>query len=407
MAQVQIEQRKLLISEIQTIISTGASDLQSNSTQVQNLQTLLANKKLPPDYFSKMKYFEWYNFFLPQSINSNPTPISETILNIKKINVAEDSLPCDLPGEFDESPTEETHTHKKSKKSGSISDTPCKTNKSVEKCNEETAITSNDQFTDLFNRTKQIIEDYLKNPEKIGIVTFDGHGRTLFLLLHHYYSAYDESIKNGGEVAKFKKIPEFYFYEIDQATHAWHTIFFPHGNNNSEQSYMNLIFANIFAVYNAQTSETLLDLYNSYIIYLNFLSLPSEYGDMVYFINFIDNLKRLSRDNLILYISFTSRNLFKRRLTSKTTGKSISNPATAKLFNTMYGYIFTPEGYKFNCITRRNQFVTFKFIKTSASASDPASSSSSTKRKRPYYNKYLKYKIKYINLRNKLSDNKI
>jgi hypothetical protein len=220
------------------------------------------------------------------------------------------------------------------------------TNFSIQNCISMGIAISDSQLQDLMNRARLIIQDYLNSAESITqIITFDGHGRTLFFLLHCYYT----QIQNIPEGTPYKPLPIFVFYEIDDLTQKWHEQFFPRGDEKIILSNENLInrYHQPIEYTNLKT-----DIQNS-IIYLNFLSLPDDTIDRQMLMNIIHGLYNININPCYLYISFTSRG---------DKGEYVGDSENITIAKKMWN-LFHPkkDNNIFNCVSRRRSFLTFKY----------------------------------------------
>jgi hypothetical protein len=393
--------RQIILPEISRIINQPQETLQASRKQIEELEKMLSKFELPRDAFSHLTPFRWYLFFHNENI-------SNVALVMDKADIIEDGADDAVTTVSSKRPSKRPSKRRSTKMDDDSDDDFIvdnidipQGNPFIDKCG--SVQTHRKQISDLEYRTRIIVED-LYESGKTGIDTLDGHGRTLYLLLHHIYQ------KNISE----KKIVEsisLTFFEIDRYTQMWHNIFFPQRRpkfNDPRLTAVSItpIFRDILDPYYDNIERL-----KEKILYLNFLSLGNE--DQISKLKNIVVYFNQSSLKSIVYISFTSRAY---------SNIAISTPVRVK------GYFKDPVGRNFRsditryilknfkCICRRNLFVTYKLILTEEKPV-PVEEEEPVPKKRSrrissssnggYYNKYLKYKQKYVQLKNELNNLKL
>ena len=383
---ILFENKHNILHEIRRIINLPDRTLQASNTQIRELGEILSRFELPINAFSRLKPFRWYLFFYNENI-------SEVALVMNNADTIENNTDVIKPSK---SPKKGSKSPKKSGYDDFIVDNP-EGNLFIEKCG--SVPHHPHQIIDLNYRTEKIVED-LNESDKTGIDTLDGHGRTLYLLLHHIYTK-----------RILKKI-DLTFFELNDDTHKWHTIFFPQRQpvvNDPRLGVISITLkkGNIFDQY----SEDIFRLKQK-ILYLNFLSL----GGKEEIEELLKMLKYMNKSGLksIVYISFTARPYSNKSIYTPVAYKPQFMRGTVQVY---FRYDITKYIIEnFKCVCRRNLFVTYKLIlteekqvltedehPTKRSRHDILSSESDG----GYYNKYLKYKQKYIQLKNELNNLKL
>ena len=161
----------------------------------------------------------------------------------------------------------------------------------------------NDQLKDLSYRVKMMIDSYNGIPQYIMLL--DGHGRTLYYMLHHLIEKCNNNNNYGYNGNIIDKIT-FIVPEIDEVTYKWHLLFFPNANNNFENNYINELYydgCNYDGdIFEALTSPEL-NLYNkldSLLIYFNFCSIDDKsLYNLDEFNIFVKNIN----ENYVYYVS--------------------------------------------------------------------------------------------------------
>ena len=196
----------------------------------------------------------------------------------------------------------------------------------------------NTQILDLERRIDLLTTDS-HNYGKQNIVTFDGHGRTLFLLL-------DRIIQTNSNIR------DLIFYEIDPNTIEWHNLFFPQ-IQEAGIPQIRLANRNIFD----DIMNNIIDL-NTHAIYLNFLSL-GEYNTRGQILRCLIYIIQTDVENKILYISFTARSYSIDNLRVI----FIRNPyIQGEIQDRTKIDIFNHIQKNYTCVSRRGLFLTFKLI---------------------------------------------
>lgn len=394
-----VKRRLTEIIKLQSEIGID-SILQPNANQNVALKDLLREMKYY-NYFRDMTCQEWYNFFLED-------PLQNFVFNIHEVEPVEPAEPA-IPN-VDQEPTFKREVnpidvagHKKRRKIIEDDDDELNIleggNQFVVKCERNAVAHIQDQFDDLSNRTRMIIDDYVndflseKERKKTSILTFDGHGRTLFLMLHHFFS---RDAEHGGQL----ELPYFDFYEIDEQTQIWHDIMFPLGDIDPDGNPMvHCHYRNFFDIFGPQndyyvwttfkrkfdvqfnsveTSEAFTEFIETNIIYLNFLGLPTapnvhgadqnDYRQHLIF--FIIAITKLVGANVSLFVSFSARTI------RKYFSYDLYRETMHNLLNA-----------RFHCVSRRKLFITLKYgIKMAGG-----------------YSKYIKYSQKINTLLEKMN----
>ncbi len=137
--------------------------------------------------------------------------------------------------------------------------------------------------TDLINRVRLIFKEmYMK--KMTNIVVFDGHGRTIYLLIQFMYAYnYEFNIK---------------VYEILKSTYLWHVDFFPSEPNENGTRLIN-IEGDIQNLINGEQQVIKQNLRNT-LVYLNFCGIGGLHG-LIF--NFIKKFKQYYQINHSLWIS--------------------------------------------------------------------------------------------------------
>ena len=153
-------------------------------------------------------------------------------------------------------------------------------------------IIKKDQMDDLSSRCEIIIDNYFTKNCTQEIILLDGHGRTLFCLLDHFY--------------KKKKVitiePKFIIYENDPNTFNWHKLFFPEEIENIQNNIFSEIY-NILPIVMKEKSciidspgsfslkgSPIMNNCENKILYFNFLNLHVDgYTNHLFFNYFINN----------------------------------------------------------------------------------------------------------------------
>ncbi len=140
-----------------------------------------------------------------------------------------------------------------------------------------------DKKIDLINRVRLIFKEmYMR--KSTNIVVFDGHGRTIFLLIQFMYAYnYEFNIK---------------VYEILKGTYSWHVDFFPSEPNETGKRLIN-IEGDIQNLINGTYEDITLNLTDT-LVYLNFCGIGGLHG-LIF--NFIKVYKEHFHNNHSLWIS--------------------------------------------------------------------------------------------------------
>jgi hypothetical protein len=406
-----LDNRVSILGDIQALIQMS-TNLQPNQEQIDRLQECLRKFGLPENSFSRLTSRQWYNFFLSYDGN-----IENIVLNNR-------AYPEDLEGPVAEGPVAEGPAEERPAEEGPAEERPAAeehANPFVQLCDMQRIEHVNTQILDLQRRIDLLTTDS-HDYGKQNIVTFDGHGRTLFLLL-------DSIIQNN------RNIRNLIFYEIDPNTIKWHNLFFPQIQEDGIPQ-IQLANRNIFD----DIMNNTIDL-NTHSIYLNFLSL-GEYDTRYQILRCLRYIRQQTHvQNKILYISFTARSYSRNNLH----GIFIRTPyIQEEVADTTKYEIFNHIKRNYTCVSRRGLFLTFKLTnfeihkkrKNIDEESDEYTRRSSRKKpeKSPekvsalekiraatqrrkdaeanisggkYQQKYLKYKLKYLELKKQLEKIKI
>jgi hypothetical protein len=239
------------------------------------------------------------------------------------------------------------------------------------------------QMRDLYNRCEHIIENL---GDKTNIITFDGHGRTLYCLLYHIFK------KNIDRELSIT------IYEIDDSVHRWHELFFPQNVTSNIR-----IILKKDNIYNLPR-----DITNS-IIYLNFMGIGRD-DNHVSLSNFLDYFQQ--KPDISIYISFETRYFAMENILGyyqkkmKNLDDFFNNPKIVfmkRLYN------------KYDCISHRGLFISFvykrdkpitksfkDYIKDQYQARiNPVNKLKKLTNKQSFQ-KYIKYKTKYLELKKQL-----
>jgi len=150
------------------------------------------------------------------------------------------------------------------------------------------------QKEDLDLRCRSIIKDVYQY-NKTDILTFDGHGRTIYLL----YKNFIEFTKKLPTDEQWK-MPRIHIAEIDRNSDNWHRMFFP-------RDVQLLPIGNVFSNIAGKSEEELKIFLNSFIVYFNFTGIGKSMKPLLHFMNNAINLFGDDREkNFVpcIYLSF-------------------------------------------------------------------------------------------------------
>jgi hypoxanthine phosphoribosyltransferase len=267
---------------------------------------------------------------------------------------------------------------------------------------------------DLGERARAIIKSFIENENFTDIITMDGHGRTLWYLIE-YIKKFRELPQEAIEYLNPTRTVNLNIYEINKVVHEWHEIFFPKREdnidniniNNQEENVFNSFLNTISNPENPEEKSYSLkpEVLKKTIIYLNFCGIQYFVEKLKTIIDLLSKLdSNEESDKYVIYVSAfyaITENI----------------PTVNKLFSNNKNFLIVP-------ITKRKDFLTFKLnrqncIKLTENAlifTNPSSKATNknlvskddnvegrpakrTKKRGGYYDKYIKYKIKYIELK--------
>ena len=140
----------------------------------------------------------------------------------------------------------------------------------------------NKQKYDILRRAKIMCREVVQSNR--NLVTFDGHGRFIYMFYKCFYfctNLFDESVGEDGlevlpkfdmeyEERNLTMVPKINVYTLKESEYYWHMWFFPNSVKN--------IKMNVFDhVWNEKTDEINCQLINDYVVYLNFCGIDMSY----------------------------------------------------------------------------------------------------------------------------------
>ena len=118
-----------------------------------------------------------------------------------------------------------------------------------------TLYTKSSQIVDLSNRCNHIIFTLKDNSNITNIITLDGHGRTIYLLLYYYY--WNTINNTPSEEFINNKFFNIFLYELEPRVDDWHNLLFPKCVYSKNENIYEVVFFNQLFWHNT-------------ILYLNF-----------------------------------------------------------------------------------------------------------------------------------------